>query len=239
VNLLYLIRHGQAGTRDEYDRLSSLGETQARALGVWLARQGIGFDAVWSGGLRRQQETAALVLGTMADAGSPQPQPRRDQRWNEFDLDAVYASVAPQMAAQDPAFRDRFEALQQAINSGDAKIHRTWTPTDTAVVRTWVAGRYPYEGESWNDFVARVQSAARELLVEAGSGRRVAVFTSATPVAISMGLALPLQAGDMMRLAGASINSNVTILNVNEGQPQLFAFNWAGHLEDPEHRTFR
>ncbi|MDR3718918.1 MAG: histidine phosphatase family protein [Bryobacteraceae bacterium] len=239
MNLLYLIRHGQAGTRDEYDRLSSLGEAQARSLGVWLARQGIRFDAVWSGALRRQQDTAALVLGAMAEAGLQQPEARRDPRWNEFDLDAVYAAIAPRMAADDPAFRDHFEALQKAIRSGDARIHRTWTPADTAVVRAWVAGRYSFEGESWTAFVARVQAAARERLDEASMGGRVAVFTSATPVAISMGLALPLRDGDMTQLAGTSFNSNVTILSVDEGRPHLFAFNCAGHLEDPRQRTFR
>lgn len=243
MNPLYLIRHGQAGTRDEYDRLSELGQTQARALGVWLAGEGVRFDDVWTGGLRRQRDTAALVLDAMAEAGSrqpePRPQPRVDPRWNEFDLDAVYAALGPRMAAADPAFGARFEALQQAISSGDAKIHRTWTSTDTAVVRAWITGRYPFEGESWIEFVARVQSAARERLAEVDLGRRVAVFTSATPVAITLGLALPIMAGDMMQLAGASINSNVTILNVNEGRPQLFAFNWAAHLKKPEHRTFR
>lgn len=239
VNLLYLIRHGQAGTRDEYDRLSSLGQTQARALGVWLAREGISFDAVWSGGLRRQQETAALVLGAMAEAGLPQPEAHIDERWNEFDLDAVYAALAPQLAAEDPAFRDHFEALLEAINSGDTAIHRTWTPADTAVVHAWLAGRFRFDGESWIDFAARVHAAARELLAEADTGRRVAVFTSATPVAISVGLALPIQPKDMLELAGASLNSNVTILKVKEGQPHLFAFNWAAHLEDPTQRTLR
>jgi broad specificity phosphatase PhoE len=243
VNLLYLIRHGQAGTRDEYDRLSSLGQAQARALGVWLAREGLRFDAVWSGGLRRQQETALCVLGAMAEAGAPQPEPRPklriDPRWNEFDLDAVYASVAPRMAADDPVFRDHFQALRQAIASGDAKIHRKWTPSDTAVVQAWMAGRYGSEGESWAEFVARVHSAAHESLAVARSGRRVAVFTSATPVAVTMGLALPLHAGDMMELAGAALNSNITILTVNEDRPRLFAFNCTAHLESPELRTFR
>lgn len=239
MNLLYLIRHGQAGTRDEYDCLSSLGQTQARALGGWLAGERIRFDAVWTGGLRRQQETASLVLGALADAGVPQPEPRQDQRWNEFDLDAVYAAFAPQMAAADTVFSERFETLRRTIDSGDTKIHRTWTAADSAVVRAWIAGRYPFEGESWNAFVTRVQAAARERLAEAGSGRRVAVFTSATPVAITMGLALPLRADDMMGLAGTALNSNVTILHANEGQPRLFAFNWSAHLTLPEHRTFR
>lgn len=239
MNLFYLIRHGQAGTRDAYDFLSSLGRTQAHALGVWLAREGVSFDAVWTGGLRRQQETAAIVLGAMAAAGSSQPEPRQDERWSEFDLDAVYAAIAPQMAAEDSAFRDHFEAMQLAIQSGDAKIHRTWTATDSAVVRAWVASRYPFGGELWPGFVARVQAAARERLADAATGRRIAVFTSATPVAITLGLALPLQADDMMELAGTSINTNVTILKVKEGRPHLFAFNWSAHLDNPEHRTFR
>jgi broad specificity phosphatase PhoE len=239
VNLLYLIRHGQAGTREQYDRLSSLGQAQARALGVWLAREGVRFDEVWSGGLRRQRETAAIVLDAMAEAGRPQPEPCEDPRWNEFDLDAVYESVAPRMAAEDPVFRGYYQALRQAIASGDAEIHRHWTPADTRVVQAWVAGRYTSEVESWAEFVARVRSAAKEPLAVAQSGRRVAVFTSATPVAIAMGLALPLKAGDMMELAGAAFNSNVTILRVNEDQPRLFAFNWTAHLERPELRTFR
>lgn len=239
VNLLYLIRHGQAGTREEYDRLSSLGQAQARALGLWLAREGVRFDSVWSGGLRRQRETAATVLGAMAATGVPQPEPRRDPRWDEFDLDAVYESVAPRMAAEDPVFRSHLQALRQAVASGDAKIHRTWTPSDTAVVQAWVAGRYSSTCESWAEFTARVQSAAREPLAAAQSGHRVAVFTSATPVAVTMGLALPLTGSDMMELAGAALNSNVTLLNVNGDQPRLFVFNGTAHLESPELRTFR
>ena len=239
MNLFYLIRHGQAGTRDAYDCLSSLGRIQAKALGVWLAREGVNFDAVWTGALRRQQDTAAIVLEAMAEAGSNQPEPCRDERWSEFDMDAVYAAIAPQMASEDPAFRDHFEALQRAIVSGDAKVQRTWTAADSAVVRAWVAGRYPFDGELWPDFVARVQSAARERLDEAATGRRIAVFTSATPVAITLGLVLPLRSSDMMELAGSSINTNVTLLNVKEGRPQLFAFNASAHLESPEHRTFR
>ncbi len=239
VNLLYLIRHGQAGTREAYDRLSELGQQQARALGVWLAREGVQFDSIYSGELIRQQETAATVLGAMAVAGSPQPRPRLERRWNEFDLDVVYAGLAPRMAEADPIFRSQFQALQNAVASGDAAVHRKWTPSDNAVVQSWIAGEYSFDGETWAEFIARVQSAARECVAEAGAGHRVAVFTSATPVAICMGLALTLTAQNIMQLAGAALNSNVTVLSVNEAQPSLFAFNAVAHLESHELRTFR
>ena len=239
MNLLYLIRHGQAGTRDEYDRLSNLGRAQARALGDWLAREGVAFDAVWTGALRRQQETAAPVLGALAEAGLPQPQVQFDPRWNEFDLDAVYAGIAPRIAAEDPAFRRDFEALERTVAAGDAAIHRKWTPADAAIVEAWIAGRYSFEGESWDQFVARVRAAAVEPLAAARTGKSVAVFTSATPVGITLGLALSLTPGDIMNMAGAALNSNVTILSVDADQLRLFAFNRIAHLESPELRTFR
>jgi len=239
VNLLYLIRHGQAGTRDEYDRLSSLGQAQARALGVWLAREGTQFDAIWTGELRRQQETAAIVLGAMAEAGLPQLEPVIDPRWSEFDLDTVYDGIAPQIAAEDPVFRSNFEGLARTVASGDTEIHRKWTPADAAIVEAWIAGRFSFEGESWAQFVARVQSAALEPLAAARAGQCVAVFTSATPVGIAMGLALSLRPADIMNMAGAALNSNVTILSVHEDGPRLFAFNGTAHLASPALRTFR
>ncbi len=57
----YLVRHGQAGTRDEYDSLSGLGRRQARLLGEYLAGQGVVFAAAYAGGPVRQQQTAARV----------------------------------------------------------------------------------------------------------------------------------------------------------------------------------
>ena len=45
MSAVYLIRHGQAGLRHNYDALSDLGRTQARLLGEYLAAQKIQFSA--------------------------------------------------------------------------------------------------------------------------------------------------------------------------------------------------
>jgi broad specificity phosphatase PhoE len=45
LSAVYLIRHGQAGLRHNYDTLSDLGHTQARLLGEYLAAQKITFTA--------------------------------------------------------------------------------------------------------------------------------------------------------------------------------------------------
>ena len=50
VSLLYLVRHGQASFfAEDYDRLSPLGELQARRLGEFFAARGVRFDAAYSG----------------------------------------------------------------------------------------------------------------------------------------------------------------------------------------------
>ena len=239
VSLLYLIRHGQAGPRDRYDCLSSLGRRQARLLGAWLAREGVRFDSVWTGALARQTQTAELVLGALAEAGSPHPEPLLDTRWNEFDLDAVYAAIAPQMAAADPAFRRHYESLLTALSSGQGEIHRHWTPADTSVVRAWIHEQYRFTGESWAAFVERIRAAGEAPLAAAGAGQRAAVFTSATPVGITLGRVFPLEPSHVMQLAGAALNTNMTILDVADGRPSLAAFNSTPHLDQAEWRTFR
>jgi broad specificity phosphatase PhoE len=77
MGALYLVRHGQASRYDDgLDALSDLGADQARALGAELARRRIVPDRIVTGGLRRQQETAAAITG---------PAPEIDPRWDEYD----------------------------------------------------------------------------------------------------------------------------------------------------------
>lgn len=238
VSTLYLIRHGQAGLRDDYDRLSPLGREQARALARWLLAEGIAFDRILSGGLRRQKETAAIVAEALAAAGAPVAPVEEDPRWSEFDLDQVYAGIAPQIAAEDPAFRAQYEELLVRMRSGEDGIHRQWTPADTMVVRAWIENRYPFEGESWSAFLDRVHAALADVL--RSPARRTAVFTSATPVAITVaslfGSRTPMH---IMRLAGAAVNTNLTILDLRNGDPALACFNAFPHLAEPRLRTFR
>ncbi len=234
MSTVYFFRHGQAGSRDDYDRLSDLGHQQAALLGAHVAREGWQFDRILCGGLRRQQETAAAVVSQAALG-----RPNLDTRWNEFDLDEVFAGIAPQMADDDPQFRAEFEEIERLIRNGDGAIHRQWRPADTKVVKAWIEGRYSFEGESWLQFVARVKSAGAELAALPADSR-VAVFTSATPVSIWVAAAFASdQPPHVMKLAGAAINSNITVLKWLQGEPHLGCFNAVPHLTDPHLRTFR
>ena len=71
LSRVYLVRHGQAGTREAYDSLSALGKRQARLLGEYFLSEGIEFAAVFSGTLARQAQTALEVKAACHDAGAP------------------------------------------------------------------------------------------------------------------------------------------------------------------------
>ena len=234
MSTVYFFRHGQAGSRDDYDRLSEIGHEQAALLGAHVAREGWQFDRVLCGGLRRQQETATAVVSRAA-----LHPPQLDTRWNEFDLDDVFAGIAPQMAADDDQFRIEYEEIERLIRDGDGAIHRQWRPADTKVVKAWIEGRYTFAGESWLQFVARVKAAGAELAALPADAR-VAVFTSATPVSIWVAAAFASeQPPHVMKLAGAAINSNITVLKWLHGEPHLGCFNAIPHLGDSRLRTFR
>jgi len=231
---LYLVRHGQAGTREHYDSLSDLGRQQGQRLGEYLLSTGISFDAVYSGCLARQRATAEAALPgarVIADAG-----------WNEFDLAQVYAGYAPHLAAGDDDFRREYEAMQEQMAASRgahaAPIHRRWNDCDKKIIYAWIESRYEYSGESWPVFVARIHQAFDRVL-RAGHEGNVIVFTSATPIGVSAARTLELRDARAMRIASVLLNGSFTTLRVRENEVRLFSLNNAPHLADASLRTFR
>lgn len=228
------MRHGQAGTRESYDSLSDLGRKQSRLLGEYFISQGIVFAAAYSGALSRQRGTAAEVCLAYQEARLPFPEVAVESAWNEFDLDYIYREIGPKLCADDQQFKLHFETMRKQVRSGrgaehSAEVHRRWLPCDTEIVHTWIRGRYPYSGESWEQFRSRV--AAWQTVVDPPERRAaVAVFTSATPVAIWTGLALGILDERVIDLAGVLQNSSFTVLRLRDKQRRLFTFNAVPHL---------
>jgi broad specificity phosphatase PhoE len=239
---VYLIRHGQAGTRENYDTLSPLGRRQSRLLGEHLVSQGIGFAAAYTGAMLRQQESAAEVRQAYARARLPFPEIQADEGWNEFDLARLYRELAPRLAAENAVFRRQHaEFLRQAAQSAgapDAPIHRQWQPCDTTLVEAWIDGRFPYEGESWPQFCERVGGCRHKVCALNGQ-QSVLVFTSAVPVAIWAGLSLAISDLRIMRLAGVLYNTAYSIVRSSGDDLRLLAFNAIPHLAGADLRTRR
>jgi len=236
---IYLVRHGQAGPRDAYDSLSVLGRQQARLLGEYWSSQSIAFAAVYSGEMSRQCQTAEEAK---AGYGARFPAITADCGWNEFDLARIYREIAPQLCAADPQFQQQYEAMQQQAQATKAddetSAHRRWLPCDTTVVNAWIAGAYEFTGESWPQFYARIAACLQKIngWQEQDS---IAVFTSATPIAILTALALEVPSTKLMSLAGVSLNTSVTTLQLRNGTLRLLSFNGTPHLQSSALRTLR
>jgi broad specificity phosphatase PhoE len=228
LSRVYLVRHGQAGLRHNYDQLSGVGVAQSHLLRDWFGREGISLDAIVSGSLTRQVDTARHA------AGEPEIQPQLA----EFDLDMVYRSIAPVLCERDPEFRAEYEAMVASMKSDDAPVHRQWNGCDVKVFRAWQTGALPVDGESWQDFKRRILSTLDHIR-EADSYRHVAIFTSATPIGLLLAEILGAPEDRAMRLAGACYNSSVTTLRVRDGDVSLISFNSVAHIDDPALRTFR
>lgn len=240
MSTLYLVRHGQAGTRAAYDSLSELGKRQARLLGEHFVSQGIQFASACVGALSRQQQTATEIGAAYADAGISFPAVSVDPAWDEFDLSRVYREIAPRLSAEDSEFRREYEEMREQVRISEgahaARIHRKWLPCDTKLVEAWIGGRYPYSGETWNQFRERV-AACRSKISDAREN--IVIVTSATPVAICTGLSLEISDVGVMRLAGAVYNASYTILRLRKEQLRLFTFNAVPHLSADGLRTHR
>jgi broad specificity phosphatase PhoE len=242
LSTVYLVRHGQAGTRDAYDSLSELGERQARLLGEHFISQGIRFADTYAGALTRQQQTAGQISAAYADAGVGFPTVRIDSGWDEFDLGRVYREIAPLLAAEDLEFLHEYEEMREQVRASQgapgARIHRRWTPCDTKVVEAWLSGRYPYSGETWDQFRERVAACRLKMERQQNDARQendarhenILVVTSATPLAIWTGLSLEISDERIMRLAGSVYNASYTILRLRKEQLRLFTFNAVPHL---------
>jgi broad specificity phosphatase PhoE len=205
-------------------------------LGEHFVSQGIQFASAYVGALLRQQQTAAEIGAAYSDAGVCFPAISVEPGWDEFDLGRVYREMAPRLSAEDSEFRREYEEMREQVRISDgahgARIHRRWLPCDTKVVEAWLSGRYPYGGETWAQFRARVAD-CRFKIGEAQRRESILVVTSATPVAIWSGLSLDISDERVMRLAAVLYNASYTVLRLRDGQFRLFTFNAVPHLAGP------
>src|SRR5215467_5295520 len=92
---IYLVRHGQASLlEDDYDRLSQLGETQARHVGAWLGAR-ITPKLIVCGTLKRQRQT---VAGCLEGAAWTALSASFDPGFDEHDQDDLIAHAFPPFA---------------------------------------------------------------------------------------------------------------------------------------------
>ena len=179
-------------------------ETSGTAVGRALRFTGNRISSAYAGALAAATATAEQIRAAYADAGVSFPTIRVDSGWDEFDLGRVYREIAPLLAAEDPEFLREYDEMREQVRVSQgahgARIHRRWMPCDTKVVEAWLSGRYPYGGETWDQFRERVAACRLKMERQESDARQqkdarrenILVVTSATPLAIWTGLSLEI-----------------------------------------------
>src|ERR1700752_4988224 len=135
---LLLIRHGQASFLDQnYDKLSAIGEEQARRLGQYWVPHKMVFDQVCTGPRIRQKDTASIVAAVYRDAGFPFPEPVVMQEFDEYHGDGVLEHGLPLLLESNSKFRGLHQAFQ---NSSGADRLANFEKMFEMLITKWVDG---------------------------------------------------------------------------------------------------
>jgi len=220
--LLVIVRHGQAsfGSAD-YDVLSPVGRQQAHQTANALKAAGLEATRVITGSLRRQRDTAEAI----GDAYGLSPMV--DERWNEYDADAVLAHHSdtpqrlehPESPAETPSSPREFQrVLERALEA-------------------WIlAGEDSPTPETWPAFNARIGAALNDA-GDASAGTSVIVSSGGVIGALAVRL-IGVDPISFPRLNRVTINCGITRVIVGSAGTTLVSFNEQGHLTTGM-RTYR
>jgi broad specificity phosphatase PhoE len=239
MGTLLLVRHAQASFLEEnYDKLSTLGEAQARLLGEYWVRRGVTFARTGVGPCVRQQNTLRLVSEAYAKAGLEFPKPLVLPEFDEYEGEAVLKRSLRQLLESVPRIRDLHAAFQ--ASSGTTEQRVTFQRLFEAVIGEWVRGAICVQGvETWLEFCSRVNSRLVKFLSACGRGERVAIFTSGGPIAVAVQHALRLSQESTLQVSWMSRNSSWSEFLYSADRFTLSSFNVHGHLDDPAMLTHR
>jgi len=230
MGTIYVVRHGQAafGT-DNYDRLTETGFAQSRLLGAYFALRNIRFNAVFTGTLQRQIETAQGILEGRSGLGGDAPQ-ERFPGLDEYKPEAIMMALtgefpAPAVGAarRDPlVVREHFRLLREALLA-------------------WAEDRTQPEGmaafKAFQDGAVAALVDARQRFPD-GS---VLVVSSGGPIAAMVAAAMQAPPAAAVELNLRIRNSSLTEFASTPRRHHLVSFNGLPHLDtnsDPTLTTY-
>ena len=220
MGTIYVVRHGQAafGT-DHYDRLTDTGFAQSRLLGAYFALRNIRFDAVFTGTLQRQIETAQGIFAGHPDLARDALQ-ERFAGLDEYKPEAIMMALtgelpAPAVAAarRDPVVvREHFRLLREALLA-------------------WAEDRTQPEGMA--DFKAFQEGAVAALVAarQRFPDGNVLVVSSGGPIAAMVAAAMQAPPATAVELNLRIRNSSVSEFAATPRRHHLVSFNGLPHLD--------
>ncbi len=218
---IYFIRHGQASFgSDNYDCLSDLGICQAELLGDYFNRLNIRFQAVYSGSLERQIDTAKIVSKRLSPGSRPEL--CITGKFDEFDAEAMITSQIDGIVREDPSLAATAASFESDFDSYKLMFDRA--------IKRMMAGRSK-GSKSLETFITAIRKGIDQVVRENGTSKKVAVFTSGGTISAVMQLALNLSLEETVRLGWEIFNTSVSIFNYRKKKLGLKTFNSVAHLQ--------
>jgi len=236
---LILVRHAQASfLAPDYDKLSALGERQARLLGEYWAQRNGRFDRIFSGPRSRQKDTARLAAAAYRTGKAEFPEPIVIDEFDEYDGEAVLRKSLPELLESGNSIRVLHEAFLQSTTSSEQQ--KNFQKLFEVVISKWVEGEVVVSGvESWPEFCARVNRGLSKVVSDAMPNEQVAIFASGGPIAVAMQRALNLSPQDTLRTAWMSRNCSYSEFLFSADRFTLSSFNAFPHLDGADLLTYR
>ena len=221
---LVFVRHGQASFgAASYDALSERGFEQVRELAKHWLETGESFQAIYSGTLQRQRETATELASVVKDQVSPQ----RMDSLNEYHGDPLIHIY----------LRDHAE--REGVTIPDAwpiKDNKIFQSVLEAASDRWIRDELEPQNcdkrfEYWGDFKRRVFGAVDQIMAANTGGRKVLVSTSGGVIATALQRVLGFSDQQAIATNWMVHNSSITRVRYGGGRVSLLQFNSMPHLE--------
>ncbi|MCE5309525.1 MAG: histidine phosphatase family protein [Acidobacteriales bacterium] len=239
MSVLTVVRHGQASfLAEDYDKLSSIGERQAAALGEYWARNRVKIDAVYTGPKKRQIDTATIAGAAYTGAGLHWPVPVVLKGLDEYRVDEVMRRYVPDLAAADRRVGELRRAVQKA--KGTPALPIAIEKLFRRVSTMWVQKDFDARDvEDWSQFSSRAREALAETRNHGRRGAHVVVVTSAGPTAVALQTALGLDDVATLELSWLVRNTACSEFLFSGNRFSLWSFNTTPHLSDATMITYR
>lgn len=236
MSVIYIARHGQASFgEDNYDRLSERGVEQARILAGYFIDLGLSFDAVCSGGIMRQRQTAQEILDAYGKRGIACPPLEILTEFDEYDSKAIITSQIGELIDEDPSLASELKKIYTDKKAFQIVFER--------VMLRWVSGSFDKPGvETYGSVKSRVAAGLEKLMAAHGRNKTILLIASGGTIAASVQYALGIGDEATLRISWQIANTSLSSFVYSRERITLSSFNSLAHIllmKDPALISYR
>lgn len=222
---LIFIRHGQASFGSEdYDILSDRGREQSLLVAKYLSNIGMSFDQVYSGTLKRQVDTAEIVMDYLRTNVATIPPPIQLEGLNEYRSDGIMKHYVSLLAQEDSSFHPHIEKLfsdRRSFQLVFEQVMNRWLTNDSS----------PDNVEGWQQFKKRVEGAIKQITDASDKNSKVLIFSSGGVISTALHIATGMSPYESFCTGWGLVNTSITKFRFGSSGLILHSLNSYQHLE--------